>query len=75
MRQIFGTNTIFIEDELTPEGTEHFKSLHITVECRGMIISRVLIDNRSAIKCFSCYDIENWGAYDPPEWYDGLRIW
>lgn len=34
---------------LTPEGTGHVKLLHIVVECRGMIISRVLITNRSAL--------------------------
>lgn len=30
---------------LTPGGTGHLKSLHIAVECRGMIISRIFIDN------------------------------
>lgn len=43
------TNTItFNEDELTLEGTGHVKSLHIAVECRGMINSRVFTDNGSA---------------------------
>lgn len=27
----------------------HLKSLHIVVECRGMIISRILIDNGSRL--------------------------
>lgn len=40
------------QDKLTPEGAGHGKSLHITVECRGMIISRALIDNRSALNFF-----------------------
>lgn len=48
--QITGMNTItFNEHELTPEGTGHIKSLHITVECKGMIISLVLIDNGFAL--------------------------
>lgn len=43
--QITETNTItFNKDELTPKGTEHIKSLHVAVECRGMII-QVMIDN------------------------------
>lgn len=42
--QIVGTNTItFNKDELTLEGIGHIKSPHITVECKGMIISWVLI--------------------------------
>lgn len=44
--QIARTNTItFNEDELTPQRTDHAKSLHIAVESEGMIISYVLIDN------------------------------
>lgn len=45
--QIAETKTItFNEDELTPNGTGHTKSLHIVVECKGMIIFPVLIDIR-----------------------------
>lgn len=48
--QIVGTNTItFHEDEPTPEGIGLVKSLHIAVECKGMIVSRVLIDNESPL--------------------------
>lgn len=37
--QIVGTNMItFNEDELTPEGTGHFKSLYIVVEGREATI-------------------------------------
>lgn len=44
--QIVRTTTItFNEDELAPERTDHVKALHITVECRVMINSRVIIDN------------------------------
>lgn len=44
--QVPATNIItFTEDELIEDGTGHIKSLHITVECKGMIVARVLIDN------------------------------
>lgn len=53
VRQIVGTNTTtFNEDELTLEGTGHVKSLHIAVECKVMIIFRVLIDNRSPLNVY-----------------------
>lgn len=51
--QSVGTNIItFNEDELTPGGTSHVKSLYIVVECKGMIISRVLIDKGSALTVY-----------------------
>lgn len=44
IRQISANNTItFLEEELTLEGTRHTKSLHIAVDCWGMVIVRVLI--------------------------------
>lgn len=44
--QIAETNTItFKEVELTTKGKGNVKPLHITVECPGIIISRVFIDN------------------------------
>lgn len=40
IRQIVRTNTItFSKDELVTKGTRHIKSLHIAVECKGVIIS------------------------------------
>ncbi|XP_070004823.1 uncharacterized protein [Nicotiana sylvestris] len=39
----------FHEDELPPEGLSHNKALHLTVKCRDKFISRVLIDNGSAL--------------------------
>lgn len=49
MRQVLATNIIrFIEDELIKDGMGHIKSIHITVELKGMIVKRVLIDNGSA---------------------------
>lgn len=57
MGQIIGTNIItFDEDELTPEGIGHVKSLHIVIDCRGMIIFSVFIDNGSIFKCLRRYD-------------------
>lgn len=59
VEQIDGKNTsTFTEDELTPEGTRHVKSLHIAVECRGMIISRVLIDNVPALNICPAMTLE-----------------
>lgn len=50
MVQISRTNRItFKEDELVPERTGHVKSLHIAVEFRRMIISKVLINNGAAL--------------------------
>lgn len=40
--QIVGSAITFNEDELTLEGTGHVKLLHISVECKGMIISRII---------------------------------
>lgn len=63
--QITGMNTIsFNEDELTPEGTGHVKSLHIAVECKGMIISRVLIDNGSALNVCPMLTLSRLGVDD-----------
>lgn len=46
LRQQAETNTITLkEDELTLEWTGHVKSLHIAIECKGMIIFKVLIVN------------------------------
>lgn len=39
----------FGEDELPPEGRGHIKALHISVEYKGYIISRVLIDNGASL--------------------------
>lgn len=47
--QVAATN--IIEDELIEDGMGHSKSLHITMECKGMIIARVLINNGSPFLC------------------------
>lgn len=58
-------NTIsFNEDELTPEGTGHDKSLHIAAECKGMIISGVLIDNGSALNVCPMLTLSRLGVDD-----------
>lgn len=53
MGQIANTKTtLFNEDELTPDGTGHVKSVHIAIECRRKVISRVIIDNGPALNVF-----------------------
>lgn len=50
----FSTNTItFTTDELTPDQIAHVKSLQNAVECSGMIIPRLLIDNGLALNVCS----------------------
>lgn len=63
--QITRTKTItFKEDEFTPEGTNHAKSLHIADECKGMIISRVLIDNGPILNVFSMLTLSRIAIYN-----------
>lgn len=50
--------------KLTPEGTGHVKSLHIVVECKGMIISRVLIHNGSALNVCPMVTLSHIGVDD-----------
>lgn len=48
--QVLEANKVtFHEDELLPEGLGHNKALNITIRCRDKFISRVLIDNGSAV--------------------------
>lgn len=47
---ILATNYItFTDEEMTPDGTGHVRPLYITVKCKDMIVTRVLIDNGSAL--------------------------
>ena len=39
----------FTDDEMPEEGRGHTRALHIAVKTKGMIVSRVLIDNGSAL--------------------------
>ena len=50
------TNQIsFTNYELPPEGREHTLPMHIMVKCEDMSVSRVLIDNGSALNvCLMC---------------------
>lgn len=58
--QIAETNTkTFNKDEVTSEGTGHVKSLHNVVESKFKIISRVLIENGSALKCLPHHDSQS----------------
>ena len=38
-----------MDDELPPEGRDHTLPMHIIVKCEDMIVTRVLIDNGSAL--------------------------
>ena len=50
VRRIHATNYLyFTEDELDAEGTGHNKPLYVTVRCKDCLISKVLIDNGSAL--------------------------
>ena len=47
---LLATNQIsFTNDKLPPEGREHTLPMHIMANCENMIVSKVLIDNRSAL--------------------------
>jgi hypothetical protein len=39
----------FSDADLTPAGKNHNKALHISIECRGITLSHVLIDNGSSL--------------------------
>ena len=53
------TNQIsFTNDELPPEGREHTLPMHIMVKCEDMIVSKVLIDNGSALNVCPMSTIE-----------------
>lgn len=56
------TNIItFIEDELIEDVIGHINSLHITVECKGMITANVLIDNGSIFNVCTLIAIDRSG--------------
>ncbi|XP_069146881.1 uncharacterized protein [Solanum lycopersicum] len=46
---IQGHRFSFCDDVLPAEGRSHNKALHVTVICRGKIVNRVLVDNRSGL--------------------------
>ena len=41
--------TVFSEDDLPLEGSDHTRPLHISVGCLGRRVPSVLLDNRSAL--------------------------
>lgn len=43
----------FGDDELPPEGKARHKDLHISIECTGTVLSRVLMDIRSSLNVLS----------------------
>jgi hypothetical protein len=53
----------FTNLDLTPEGRNHNKALHITMECKGAVLSHVLVDTGSSLnvlpkKILSKIDVE-----------------
>ncbi|XP_050904196.1 uncharacterized protein LOC127118095 isoform X1 [Lathyrus oleraceus] len=53
----------FTDLDLTPEGRNHNKALHITMECKGAVLSHVLVDTGSSLnvlpkKILSKIDVE-----------------
>lgn len=47
---VLATNQVFLsDDELPLKGNDHTLAVHVVVKCEGMIITRVLIDNGSAL--------------------------
>lgn len=72
---IVGMNTItFKDDELTPEGTDQFKSLHIAVDYKGFIISWVLIDNGSALNVLLMLTLSRIGIDDSLVQLNGMMV-
>ena len=57
---VLATNQIyFTNDKLPPEGREHTLLMHIMVKCEDMIVSKVLIDNGSALNACLMSTIEH----------------
>ncbi|XP_058741904.1 uncharacterized protein LOC131614320 [Vicia villosa] len=44
-----GNGLGFTDADLPPEGRNHNRALHISVECKGTMLSRVLVDNGSSL--------------------------
>jgi hypothetical protein len=56
---ILVTNQLtFSDDELPPEGRGHVKALYISVKTNDRIVSRVLIDNESALNVYPLSTLE-----------------
>lgn len=50
MARILADNGLgFTDFDLSPEGRNHNKALHISMECKGTTLSRVLVDTRSSL--------------------------
>ena len=51
---MLATNQIsFSDDDLPPKGKDHTLAMHIVVKCEDMIVTRVLVDNGSALNVYS----------------------
>ena len=56
---VLATNQIsFTDDELPPEGRKYTLPMHIMIKCEDMIVSRLLIDNGSALNICPMSTIE-----------------
>src|ERR1044072_6425831 len=47
-----GNGLGFTDFDLPPEGHNHNKALHISMECKGTTLSRVLVDTGSSLNVF-----------------------
>lgn len=64
--EVIRTNTItFTKDKVAFDGTRYVKSLHIFIECKGMIITQVLIDNGFALNVCPYVTLEQLGVEYP----------
>lgn len=65
----------FNEDELTSKGTGHVESLHITGECKGMIISTVPIHNGYALNVCFAINLSRIGVDNSIIRANGMLLW
>nr|XP_027090280.1 uncharacterized protein LOC113711316 [Coffea arabica] len=61
---LFTKQITFSDDELPAEGIGHNRALYIAVRCNGKILSKVLIDNGSALNICPWSTLEKLGLQD-----------
>ncbi|PKI48972.1 hypothetical protein CRG98_030639 [Punica granatum] len=59
VNSIFSNTISFSNDELPSEGWAHSRALHIVCKCNNFVVSRVMIDNGSALNVCPVLDIPN----------------
>lgn len=73
--QIANRNTIaFTEDELTSQRTGQVKPLHITFECHGMIIFRMLSNNRAVLNVYAAMTFRRIGIEESMIRPNGMMV-